>query len=80
MSVEMLTEVLGWCTVINFVLLGLVGVWLMLFPNWSARIHARLFNLQEDAVHVVYFQYLANYKIAIFMLNVIPYVALKIVV
>jgi Family of unknown function (DUF6868) len=36
-----------------------------------------MFGLSEADLSRAYFQYLAQYKIAIFVLNLVPYVALE---
>ena len=41
------------------------------------RIHSNFFSLREDDLRRAYFDYLARYKIAIFIFNLAPYGALK---
>jgi hypothetical protein len=36
-----------------------------------------MFGVDPQNIATQYFQYLANYKIAIFMLNIVPYLALR---
>lgn len=60
--IETLTTFLGWSTVINFGVLAVSAI-----PAWSFEIRP-----------LIYFQYLAQYKIAIFVFNLVPYIALKI--
>ena len=43
------------------------------------RLHASLFGLSEGDWSRAYFQYLAQYKIAILVFNLAPYLALRIV-
>lgn len=76
-SAETLTELLGWCTVINFGLLLIAGSALAIMRGPMSRIHSRLFGLDEVDLARAYFQYLAQYKIATIVLNLVPYVALK---
>lgn len=78
-SIETLTAVLGWCTVINFGVLIFASVFLMAMGDTASRIHGRMFGLGDADLKRTYFQYLAYYKIAIFMLNLSPYIALKII-
>jgi len=58
-------------------LLAVVGISLLVMRDWAAGIHAKMFSLSEDAVRIEYFRYLANFKILVFVLNLAPYVALK---
>ena len=77
-SIETLATFLGWCTVINVVALAIVGIMLMLMPNFIAGIHARMFGVNKEDLPLAYVHYLGNYKIAIVMLNIVPYIALRI--
>ena len=43
------------------------------------RYHSALFGLDEKDLGRAYFQYLAQYKIAIIVLNIAPYLALRII-
>lgn len=73
-----LTEFLGWCTVINFALLALAAVGLMTMRSLVVPIHARMFRINADDISKYYFQYLAQYKMLAVVFNLVPYVALKI--
>jgi hypothetical protein len=77
-SIETLTTFFGWCTVINFGLMAFGVVKLLLIQDWASRVHAKMFGLDEAPVRTAYFQFLANYKIAILVFNLAPYIALKI--
>ncbi len=79
-SLETLTAFLGWCTVINIGLLMFAAVVLGLMRGPISQIHAKMLDLNESDLSRAYFQYLAQYKIAILVLNLVPYVALKIIV
>ena len=45
-----------------------------------AKIHAKMFGLNEADLSLLYIQYLGNYKIAVIVLNLVPYIALKLMV
>ena len=79
MTVDILREVLGWCAVINIGLLIFSAIFVVLLRGPISHIHAKMFNLDESDLSRAYFQYLAQYKIAIIMFNIIPYFALRIV-
>jgi len=75
-----LTEFLGWCTLLNYAVLVFSALLLVSgVGNWAKRLHGQLFNLSETELNTLYFSYLANYKVAIFVLNLVPYLALKII-
>lgn len=76
MSLEMLSSFLGWCTLINVVLLSVwvLGHWLA--HDFIYRFHNRLFLLSKETFDGIHYAGMAAYKIAIFMLNLVPYLAL----
>ncbi len=78
-SLATLTAFLGWCTVINIGLLMFAAIVLGLMRGPISQIHAKMFNLNESDLSRGYFQYLAQYKIAVLVLNLVPYVALKMI-
>ncbi len=77
-TIEAAREFLGWCSVINIGLLIFSGIFVVLFRGPISRIHAKMFNLDESNISRAYFQYLAQYKIAILVFNIVPYFALRI--
>ncbi len=77
-SLETLTVFFGWCTAINIGVLVVASISVILIRGPMAKIHGKMFGLDEADLSRQYFQYLGQYKIAIFVLNLIPYIALKI--
>jgi hypothetical protein len=78
-SADALLEFLGWCTVINMVFLLLASIVLGPMRGAFQGIHAKIFGLSEEDVSRVYFQYLAQYKIAIAIFNLVPWIALSMI-
>jgi hypothetical protein len=78
MTIETLTELLGWTSVINLAILSLSTLVVIAMRGTIAEIHSKLFGLDAKDLGRAYFQYLAQYKIAIIVLNVAPYIALKV--
>ncbi len=78
MTIEALTELLGWTSVINITILLLSTLGLIAMRGTVTGIHSKLFGLDEKDLGRAYFQYLAQYKIAIIVLNIAPYIALKV--
>lgn len=77
LDLESLTTLLGWCSVVNAAVLALTTVSIIALKGFISDIHGRMFGIQKDALPEMYFQYLANYKIAIIVFNVAPYIALR---
>ena len=80
MDIETVREFLGWCTVINLGVFFLAMIKLLAIRDWASKVHAKMFQIDDASVRQVYFQYLAYYKIAILVFNLVPYIALTIMV
>lgn len=78
MTLETWTEFFGWCSIINIVIYIIAFAALTLVGGFGIRINARIFHMSEDAIRKMTVEYLANYKLAITMLNVVPWLALTI--
>ncbi len=79
MTLAQLTAFLGWCTLINVVLLTVSSVTLMFGGSGIRKLHARLLHLDEAELNKLYVTFLAHYKILIFVFNLVPYIALRII-
>ena len=77
MDIYTLRELLGWCLLINVGIMFLSTVSLILMRGWVSRLHANMFELDETWVRQGYFSYLANYKIAVIVLNLVPWISLN---
>ncbi|MGA1109539.1 MAG: DUF6868 family protein [Pseudomonadales bacterium] len=77
-TLELLTIFLGWTALINIAVLLFSTVMVLAIRERISKIHARLFGLDQADVGRAYFQYLAQYKIAILVFNIAPYLALRI--
>ena len=47
--------------------------------NTIMLIHQKMLGMSETDLSKVYFQYMAQYKIFIFIFNLVPYLALRVV-
>ncbi len=79
-TIEIITEFLGWCSIINIGMLMLSAILLVLFNDTILNIHIKMFNLDKKYLQQTYFKYLAQYKIIIIIFNIVPYFVLKIIV
>lgn len=77
-TLQELESFLGWCTVINIGVLSVSAVAIVLMRGMATRIHGMMFGLDEVDLCRGYFQFLAQYEMAIFIFNLVPYLALKI--
>lgn len=79
MTIDIVRDVLLWCTVINY---GLLLWWFLAFVlmhDWMYRFHGRWFRLSVEQFDAIHYAGMAAYKIGIFLLNLMPYLALRIV-
>jgi len=76
-SLEAITAFFGWTTVINFALLFVSSITVIAARESIARLHGRMFGLESADLSRAYFQYIAQYKIAITVFSLTPYIALK---
>jgi hypothetical protein len=79
MTVEIIRDVLAWCAVINY---GLLLWWFLVFAlahDWMYRFHSKWFNFSVDTFDAIHYAGIALFKIAIFLFNLVPYLALRIV-
>jgi hypothetical protein len=80
MDINQITTFLGWCTAINMGVLAFAAIFLFIFKGFAINIHSKLTGVSVSKLPSLYFSYLANYKIAILIFNLVPYVALTLMV
>jgi hypothetical protein len=77
-TLDILREFFFWNMVINMGLLTFSFIMIMAVRPLAYKIHGKLFALKEEQIDVIWYTVLAGYKIAIFVFNVVPYIALRI--
>lgn len=77
-SLETLAAFLGWCTLINMGMLILASLAMVSMRETMTKMHRSMFGLDDTDLARAYFQYLAQYKILVFVFNLMPYLALRI--
>jgi len=73
-----ITTFLGWCTVVNLGLYLFTAVMLTVARAPVKNIHLKLSGVSADKLDEMYFNYLGNFKLALFIFNIAPYISLKI--
>ena len=76
MDLIVLQNFLGWCTVINYGVLIFSALLIIVLRKPITKIHSKMMSIDEQELPRLYFSYLANYKMGIFLFNLVPYVAL----
>ncbi len=79
MTVELVRDFLAWCLVVNIV--ALLAWWLlfMAMGDWICKWHGRWFGLPEERVRTMHYGGMLLFKGLIFLFNLAPYLALRIV-
>jgi len=80
MNVELIRDVLGWSALINYVVLVW---WLLIFRfahDWMYGLHGKWFKLSLANFDAIHYAGMAFFKLLIFMFNLAPYLALRMVV
>lgn len=78
-SLEALTSFLGWCTLINIGFLAFSTLMIKVAMDSISKIHSGMFSVPQSELPMLYLQYLSLYKILIMVFNVVPYLALRII-
>ena len=77
-SIETLATFFGWCIVINFGALLLIVLVFGLFHDIFATLSAKVFGITKQEAAVTFFRVVQQYRFALMVLNIAPYIALKI--
>ena len=75
-DIDQVTSFFGWCSAINLAIYTFSALYIALFRNFTVRIHSKFSGVDASKLPILYFQYLANYKIIILVFTVVPYIAL----
>ncbi|WNO62242.1 DUF6868 family protein [Rheinheimera sp. MMS21-TC3] len=78
-TIIIVTQFFGWSLVINSSILLFTTLVLTWFRPRIKAIQAKMFALEKAQLNLVYFKYLAYYKIGIIIFNLAPYISLKII-
>ena len=78
MTTETLTQFFGWVSVINIAVLFISTILVIVMRGPISKLHSKIFGLDQKDLGRAYFQYLAQYKIAMIVFSIAPYIALKI--
>ncbi len=79
MTIDMVRDTLLWCFIIN---MGILLWWFLFFAlahDWVYQFHGKWFKLSVDKFDAIHYAGMAFFKICIFLFNIVPYFALRIV-
>jgi hypothetical protein len=79
MILQTLTTFFMWCTIINA---GLLVFWTVIYmsaPDLVYRTQSKFFPIPRETFDVVFYSFIAVFKIVVLVFVVVPYVALLII-
>ena len=76
-GINELTTFFGWCTVINLGVYLFSALFIIVFKRFTINLHSKILGIEASELPNMYFKFLGNYKIAIILFNLSPYIALK---
>ncbi len=76
-GVNELTTFFGWCTVINIGVYLFSAFFIIVFKNFTINLHSKIVGVEASELPNMYFKFLGNYKIGMLLLNLTPYISLK---
>jgi len=79
MALVIIRKTLAWCAVMN---IGFLLWWFLFFVlahDWTYGFHRKWFKLSVEEFDTIHYKCMALFKISIFVFNLVPYFALRIV-
>jgi hypothetical protein len=80
MNPALLSSFLLYCTILNYLVLLLWFAVYVLARDWMFRLHGRWFHLTQGQFESLHYGGMAVYKIGILLFNLVPLIALHMVV
>ena len=79
MTIEIIRDAFAWCSVLSICLLLFWFVFFMLAHDWIHRFHSKWFKMSVETFDAIHYAGMALFKIGIWLFNLIPYFALRII-
>ncbi len=81
MTLELTRAALGWCAIINIGILMWWFLFMVFAGDLAFRMHSKIFNLDmtREQFNGIHYAGIIAFKVLVFGLNVVPYLALWIV-
>jgi hypothetical protein len=80
MSLDLLKEFLGWMALVNGAILILATLVLWVARDVIMNMHSAMTGVDRIDLPKLYFNYLGNFKIAWIVLNLVPYLVLRLAI
>lgn len=77
MNIEILLKILAWCSVVNIGLLMLWTVFILVIGDFTFNLQRRFFDISRETFNAVNYGGIGLFKLAIWVLNLTPYLVLQ---
>lgn len=77
-SIEALTTFIGWCTILNLVIILLIVAFSFFFHEGQGRYYERLWGISQENAKMTWSLAFQIYRVLFVFFNLVPYVVLKI--
>ena len=78
MDIQMLTTFFMWCTLLNVGLLIMSFIMLFFAGDFVYNMHSKYFAMTRESFNASLYLIIGLYKIAVFVFNLVPWIALLI--
>jgi hypothetical protein len=79
MTLESIRAALAWCTVLSLAMLTLWFLFFVMAHGFMYRYHTKWFKMSIETFDAIHYGGMALFKLGIILLNLVPYLALRIV-
>ena len=80
MTLETIRVFLGWCAVMNYTVLLIWFLGFVVTGDRIYRFHSKFFRLSVEEYHSTHYKMMGYFKLTVIILNIVPYLVLRIVV
>ncbi|MHC4926268.1 MAG: DUF6868 family protein [Planctomycetota bacterium] len=78
MTANELRVFLGWCSVINIVLMTVSFLIMVKARPWAYKMHSKWFAITEEQFTMAIYCFFGVYKVLVFVFNIVPWIVLSI--
>lgn len=79
LSLAETTLFLGYCALLNIAILAASTAAIVFFKKKVIGFYSRILRLDANQVSELFFRFIVQYEVAVLVLNIVPYIALKII-
>ena len=72
-----ITAFFGWCSLINMAFYSFSALFVFGFKDFTTSLHSKVTGIEPEELPSLYFKFMGNFKITIIVFNLVPYLALK---